>query len=119
MRKKKTPQQLQDECDYLNLLIRDKISKLMSEVEKLNNRKQRVFEYSLKLEDPHALIPIDYKTIEQWLDGHPYPNTCISHIYKNRSYAESVQLACNTCQEFYHIVRCKPKDYYKKKYESK
>lgn len=119
MRKKKTQQQLQDECDYLDLLIRNKISKLRSEIEKLENRKQRVFKYSLELDDPHALIPQDCKSIEQWLDGHPFPNTCISQIYKNRSYAEMAQLACNTYQEFYHIVRCKPKDYYKNIYESK
>ena len=119
MRKKKTQQQLQDECDYLESLIMNKISKLCFEVENLRKRKKRVFEYSLKLEDPHALIPKDCKKIEEWLDGHPFPNACISQIYKNRSVAESVQLCCNTYQEDYHIVRCKPKEHYQKLYESK
>ena len=119
MRKKKTQEQLQEECEYLDLLISKKISELRFEIEKLEKRRAKVFKYSLNLEDPHALIPKDCKNIEQWLDGHPYPDSCISQIYKSRGEAERVQLACNTYQEFYHIVRCKPKDYYKTHYESK
>lgn len=27
-----------------------------------------------KLCDPHAVIPKDYNTIEEWLEGHPRPS---------------------------------------------
>jgi len=53
----------------------------------------------------HALIPIKYKTIDEWLEGHPFPDTVNSMRFKNRATALSVQYSCNTYLFDYHVVK--------------
>ena len=66
--------------------------------------------------DPHALIPIWYDDIEEWIKGHPFPKTCIDMVYPNKEIAFNNSLACNTYQIDFHIVKCKPAEYYIDKY---
>ena len=59
-----------------------------------------------KLDDPHAVIPKDYKTIEDWIQGHPFPKSVNAMRCKNKLEAENIIISCNTYQESYHIVKC-------------
>jgi len=57
----------------------------------------------------HALIPKGYSTIEEWLEGHPFPETVNKMRFKNYATAMEVQHCCNTYQFDYHIVKTKNK----------
>lgn len=73
-------------------------------------------EISMSLIEPHALIPKRYNDIEDWIKGHPFPKTCIDMVYSNKEIAFKNSLVCNTYQTYYHIVKCKPREYYIDKY---
>jgi hypothetical protein len=55
--------------------------------------------------EEHAVIPKQFKTIEEWLEGHPYPDS-LNHM-RCESYAQafSVWCCCNTYYFNYHIVK--------------
>lgn len=79
--------------------IQNELNNINQEIRKLNIRQ-------LEVDDPHALIPKSYKSISDWIEGHPFPNTVISMIFQNRTKALMVQMSCNSYQENYHVVRC-------------
>jgi hypothetical protein len=58
------------------------------------------------LNDPHAVIPKQYKTIEDWLENHPFPNAVNAMRCKNKLEAENVLISCMVYRESYHIVKC-------------
>ena len=71
---------------------------LEDELKILNNKEA-------ELDDPHALIPKIYKTMDKWIDGHPYPENCLQMFFKNRREAENVQRSSNTYSFDYHVVK--------------
>lgn len=62
-----------------------------------------------KIKTPHALIPKQYKSIQEWLEGHPYPENVKSMVFESRYEAYRVQLCCNAYQYEYHIVKVEEK----------
>jgi len=66
---------------------------------------KRLNKEAMDLDDKHCLIPNDFKTHNEWLKSHPFPESVKSLIFKNKHLAEAVRLSCNTYQEHYHIVR--------------
>lgn len=117
MDKNKTPHQAQIQGEWLEHRINKKISDLLEELRRLENRRSKVLGVLSSLDDPHALIPKDCKTFEDWLIDHPFPYSCIGMIYKNKAHAERVSYCCYNYQEGYHVIPCESKDYYKEKYK--
>jgi len=103
----------QSRADRLLCNIRNEESRLRARIHLLEKRKNKLYAITKSLDDPHALIPQKYYTLEQWLDGHPYPDTVLSHIYPNYAIACEVSYSCYIYQYDYHVVKCKPKEYYK------
>ena len=117
MDKKKTPHQVQIQVERLEYSINRRISDLREELRRLENRRSKVLKVLSSLDDPHALIPKDCKTFEDWLINHPFPYSCISMIYKNKTQAEHVSYCCYVYQYDYHVIRCESKEFYKEKYK--
>ena len=99
--------------------INERLSELGKEIKRLESRKSKVVEILDGLDDPHALIPKWYDTFDEWIKDHPFPYSCIGMIYKNKSKADRASICCNIFQNDYHVVRCKPKEVYKFKYNIK
>lgn len=95
----------QDEIEWELLLIQGQQSKLRSEIDSLEKQAIELYKLSTQLDDPHDLIPKSYTTFDQWIDGHPFPQSCLSMRFKNKSEARDVQTCCNTYQFEYHIVK--------------
>lgn len=57
--------------------------------------------------EEHALIPKSCKTIEEWLEGHPFPNACNSMRFESYAIAREAQISSNTYYFDYHIVKTK------------
>ncbi|WP_343322302.1 hypothetical protein [Sphingobacterium multivorum] len=85
--------------------LRIRKSSLESNITDIDKKIQHLRQLERELEDPHALIPKQYNTIDEWLDGHPFPNAVNAMRCKNKAEAYRVQLTCNTYQESYHIVK--------------
>lgn len=117
MGKKKTPHQAQIQGERLEYSINRRICDLRKELRRLENRRSKVFDVLSSLDDPHALIPKDCKTFEDWLIDHPFPYSCIGMIYKNKTQAERVSYCCNNYQDYYHVIPCESKEFYKEKYK--
>ena len=115
----KTPQQKQLQGERLELQITDKMQELRIQLFRLERRLSKVRETLNDLDDPHALIPKDCKTFDDWIADHPFPFSCIGHIYKNKTKAEIASYCYYVYQEDYHIVPCEPKEYYKQKYKDR
>lgn len=112
MKNKKTPQEKQSQCDRLNHIIGMEISKLYQRIDMLKRHKMKIHKIELTIDDPHALIPDCYRTIEECLGKYAFPNTWLGYIFKNRYDADRAQLSCNTYQECWHVVPCKPREHY-------
>lgn len=86
----------------------------------LQERRNKLIKISHKIKAPHALIPKSYATIDEWLDDcTSFPQFIIQMIFDNKAQAVDVSYCCNTYQSDFHIVKCKAKDYYYKKYINK
>lgn len=103
----------QERIDALQQRIRSEQSRLRNRINILENRHNRLSKIGINLQDPHALIPNKYKNVEDWLTGHPFPNTVLSMIYRNFAEARQVSYSCYTYQYDYHIVKCEPKECYR------
>ena len=105
------------------LRLREQINRELSSLNQreqiLRNRNNRLNVISLTIDEPHALIPRSYATVDDWLKGHRFPQFVISNVYKNSTIAFQVSLSCYTYQYDYHIVRCESREYYEQKYLSK
>ncbi|MGJ1407431.1 hypothetical protein [Sphingobacterium siyangense] len=80
-------------------------SSLQKEISDVDKNIEYLRKIEAELYDPHALIPKQYSTIEEWLEGHPFPNAVNAMRFKNKREAYMVQLSCNTYQDSYHIVK--------------
>ncbi len=80
-------------------------SSLQKEISDVDKNIKYLRKIEAELHDPHALIPKQYSTIEEWLEGHPFPNAVNAMRFKNKREAYMVQLSCNTYQDSYHIVK--------------
>lgn len=80
-------------------------SSLQKEISDVDKNIEYLRKIEAELHDPHALIPKQYSTIEEWLEGHPFPNAVNAMRFKNKREAYMVQLSCNTYQDSYHIVK--------------
>ncbi len=80
-------------------------SSLQKEISDVDKNIKYLRKIEAELNDPHALIPKQYSTIEEWLEGHPFPNAVNAMRFKNKREAYMVQLSCNTYQDSYHIVK--------------
>lgn len=83
-------------CEHVNKL--KELNVIQTKIVQLKQKEGTVLE-------EHALIPKRYKTIEEWLDGHPYPSTVNSMRFNSYNEAFSVSLCCYTYQYEYHIVK--------------
>ena len=99
----------------INKLQSDK-SKLQNSIILIDNQINELHGEELKLFDPHALIPNSRKTFEDWIKVHPFPDFCLSMIYRNKQEAKNVSYCCYTYQYEYHIIRIRPEE---KKYIAK
>jgi len=88
--------------------IQVKKSKLNREIAELDKQAILLHKASYDLDDPHDLIPTSYSSFEEWIDGHPFPESCLSMRFRNKSEARNVQICCNTYQFHYHIVKATP-----------
>lgn len=114
MRKRKTEQEKQKQGDRLLMDINRRIGELHGELNSLEDRKEKVRHVLFRLDDPHAVIPKFYKTMEEWIADNRWPHCLLGHVCDNISMAESFTLMCNTYQESYHIVPCQARGYYEK-----
>ena len=105
-----------DRIERIRRDIDQQISYCHNRIDILNKRRNKLIGISKNSFDPHALIPIRYDDIEEWIIGHPFPKTCIDMVYQNKEIAFNNSLVCNTYQIDYHIVKCKPREYYIDKY---
>ena len=85
----------------------------------LLKRLQNLNNIAMSIDDPHAVIPKSYRTLDEWFKGHPFPKSLINHICKNEYKAREMQDCCNTYYFDYHVVPCQPKAYYIEKYLNK
>ncbi|QQY32076.1 Uncharacterised protein [Chryseobacterium gleum] len=60
-----------------------------------------------KIKEEHSLIPKSYKTIEEWLEGHPFPDSVNCMRFESYAIAREVQISSNTYYFDYHIVKTK------------
>ena len=88
-------------------IIRD-ISILENNIKEWRKDLSDLHNLEIKLDDPHALIPNSYKSMDEWVDGHPFPESCLSMIYKNRADAEDVQMSSYNYTFDYHVVKYSP-----------
>lgn len=93
----------------INKLQSDK-SELQNRIILIDNQIKELHGEELKLFDPHALIPNSCKTFEDWIKDHPFPDACLSMIYRNKQEAKNVSYCCYTYQYDYHIVRIRPEE---------
>ena len=105
-----------DRIERIRRDIDQQISYCHNRIDILNKRRNKLIGISKNSFDPHALIPIRYDDIEEWIKGHPFPKTGIDMVYQNKEIAFNNSLVCNTYQIDYHIVKCKPREYYIDKY---
>ena len=117
--RKKTLQHLQFQGEKLETAIDERICELRKEIQRLESRKSKVEEFLYGLDDPHALIPKWYSSLDEWIEDSTFPYSCIGMVYRNKRHAERVSLCCYTYQDDYKVVRCEPKEYYKLKYNIK
>lgn len=108
----------QQEIDIKIIRLKSKKNELLIKVRDLDKEIQLFSIKQRNLDDPHALIPNLYKSVEEWLNDNRFPNTVISMIFKNRTEAEMAQISCNTYQEHYHVVKC-PKEISDLRYQLK
>lgn len=96
----------QQEIDSKMEKLSAKRHQLQKEMDEVNQEIRKLSIEQFNVDDPHALIPKSYKSISDWIEGHPFPNTVISMIFQNRTKALMAQKSCNSFQENYHVVRC-------------
>jgi hypothetical protein len=106
----------QERIDRIKNRIREEQSLLQYRINMLDNRHNILTGIESKLKEPYALIPIDCNSFEDWITGHPFPYSCICHVYENKFNAQNAQYVCNTYQIDYHIVKCESREFYKEKY---
>ena len=85
----------------------------------LRKRLQNLNNIAMYIDDPHAVIPKSYQTLDEWFKGHPFPQSLINHVCKNEYKAREMHVCCNTYYFDYHVVPCQPKIYYIEKYLNK
>lgn len=85
--------------------LRVRKSSLEMNIAEIDKNIQGLRKLERELVDPHALIPKQYSTIDEWLKGHPFPDAVNAMRFKNKTEAYSVQISCNTYQSSYHIVK--------------
>ena len=95
----------QEKIDNSISHLNSKISELQYEIQEMREEISKLNSKARDLNDPHALIPKEYATIEEWLDGHPFPSSVNSMRCKNKMEAYDINLSCHTYQDSYHIVR--------------
>lgn len=105
-----------DRIEHIRRDINEQIISCYQRIDILSKRKDTLMKISMSTLEPHALIPNWYDDIEEWIEGHPFPGTCIDMIFSNKEIAFKNSLACNMYQTDYHIVKCKPREYYIDKY---
>jgi len=88
--------------------IHTKITSLENQISMWRKELQKLNDFGRGLDDPHALIPKQFKTLPEWLEGHPFPDTVKSMIAKNLSEAEDWKISCNTYNFDYHVVKYTP-----------
>lgn len=93
------------------------ISELNTKINKLQHLKDGVNAFMHTINDPHALIPMQYKNFEDWAKETPFPKFCINHVFPNKRCAEIYQLCSYTYMYDYHVVKCNSVEYYKKSIE--
>ena len=99
----------QAEIDIKKIRLTHERNKHLNAICEIDKKLRELSIKARSLDDPHALIPKQYKSLEDWMDGHPFPYTIESMIFKNEDMAFESQLSCNVYQEHYHIVRCRKK----------
>lgn len=104
----------QQEIDNKRRELQVQRSTLERQISEIDNEFYNLRQLEVELDDPHALIPNSYNIIEEWLEGHPHPNSVLSMIAKNKAEAESWKISCNTYNFDYHIVKCKHKEEYER-----
>ena len=76
-----------DRIERIRRDIDQQISYCHNRIDILNKRRNKLIGISKNSFDPHALIPIRYDDIEEWIKGHPFPKTCIDMVYQNKEIA--------------------------------
>ena len=102
----------QQRIEKLQRMIRDEQSRINDRKSILEKRFVRLTKIALQLDDPHALIHRDYKSVEDMISDHPNIKNVSLQIYKNKNLAEDASYSCYTYQYEYHIVKCESKEYY-------
>ncbi len=95
------------------------IASFEMQVDRLQKRKDKLYQIAARLDDPHALVPNSVKSIEDWLVDHPFPNAVLASIYINRFKAYEASLYSYTTMHDYHIVKCESAEYYRNKFNIK
>jgi len=95
----------QKEIDSEKRKLTSKRVELEKEIYYINCGLNRLRSVEKNLDDPYALIPKSCKTMEDWTEGHPFPKSCLSMVFKNRTEAEDVQRSSNTYTFDYHVVK--------------
>lgn len=64
MRKRKTEQEKQQQCDRLIRSINDRIGELHGNINEMYSRKEKIRRAENRLDDPHAVVPKSYRTMD-------------------------------------------------------
>lgn len=109
MRKQKTPQEMQEQADYIIKMIEERQKPINEEYIRLTKLKDKVRASMIRLDDPHAVIPKEYRSVSEWISHSSYPDAIIElHIFPNRLTAQ-LRMPRNGK---YHVVRCRTKEFY-------
>lgn len=96
--------------------IRTEKAKLGTRLLHLGRREEMLRRILYQVNEPYAVIPKSCLNIDEWIDGHPFPESVLVNVFNNKGDAIDTYYCCNTYQTDYHIVKCEPKSYYEDKY---
>lgn len=105
-----------DRIERLIEKIRTEESELRARLLQLGKRDVRLRYILYQVNEPYAVIPKSCLSVDEWIDGHPFPESILTNVFKNKGNAIDYYYCCNTYQTDYHIVKCEPKSYYEEKY---
>nr|DAT27604.1 MAG TPA: hypothetical protein [Caudoviricetes sp.] len=109
----------QQRIEELQQRISNQKSMLLQRINILNNRDDHLHKIASMLDDPHALVPNSVNSVEDWLCGHPFPNSVLAAICRNKKEAFERSLFSHTTMYEYHIVKCESVGYYRNKFNIK
>lgn len=91
-------------------------SALQSRLAQLDNRRSKLNRIAKSIDEPHALIPNSCRSVEEWIEGHPFPSAVIANVFPNYATAFDASHFSIFVEMNYHVAPCESREYYRLKY---